>query len=231
VITANVFNRIFLIRVGSDTGTAFTVEHDGKQYLVTAAHLLLNVKPPYQIELFHEKTWKDLELELTGISPVADIAVFAPSFQLSPAFNLLATTTGVVYGQDVFFFGFPYGMLAEVGPLNRDFPLPLVKKACLSALTDGPDGGRLIVLDGHNNPGFSGGPVAFSEQGKPFGSSFKIMGVISGYRFDEQPAFYEGVATPFTVRSNAGIIFAYDIKHAIEEIEKNPNGVVIEISQ
>jgi hypothetical protein len=35
--------------------------------------------------------------------------------------------------------------------MNRNFPLPFVKKALLSAMANG-----YYYLDGHNNPGFSG---------------------------------------------------------------------------
>jgi len=228
MITTNVINRVFHIRVGSMTGTAFTIEDDKKQYLVTAAHVVASAKPPYRIEIYHEKKWKALELALTGICSVADTAVFAPSFQLSPAFDLPATSAGLVYGQDVYFLGFPYGIFAEAGALNRDFPFPLAKKACLSAFMDGDHGAKILLLDGHNNPGFSGGPVVFSEHGKPIGSSFRVTGVISGFRFAEEPAYHGGAPTPVTVRSNTGIIIAYDIKHAIEEIRKNPNGATIQ---
>jgi S1-C subfamily serine protease len=227
MITVNVINRIFHIRVGSSSGTAFTVEHDGKQYLVTAAHVISSATPPFRIELYHEKKWKDLELELTGISPIADIAVLAPPFQLSPTFDLPASGAGVIYGQEVFFLGFPFGIFAEAGAINRNFPIPLVKKACLSALMDGERGEKIILLDGFNNPGFSGGPVVFSEQGKQLGSSFRVMGVISAYRFYEEPTYRGGAPTPVTVRANTGIVIAYDIKHAIEEIRKNPNGIPI----
>jgi S1-C subfamily serine protease len=226
MITANIIHRVFHIRVGAATGTAFTIEHDDRQYLVTAAHVVSSLKAPYEVELFHQNAWKKLKLELTGIAANADIAVFAPAFQVSPALNMPVGSGGVVYGQDVYFLGFPYGISPDSGAINRAFPFPLVKKACLSAFTKDGDA-NVILLDGHNNPGFSGGPVVFPQQGQPSSSRLKIMSVISGYRFAEEPAYLGGTETPISVRANTGIIISYDIQHAVDEITRNPNGAQI----
>lgn len=226
MITANVIHRVFHIRVGTVSGTAFTIEHDERQYLVTAAHVVSSLNGPYEVELLHENRWKKMRLELTGIASNADIAVLAPPFQLSPALTMPIGAGGAVYGQDVYFLGFPYGISPDSGSINRAFPFPLVKKGCLSAFTK-ENGANVVLLDGHNNPGFSGGPVVFAQQGQPSTSRFKVMSVISGYRFAEEPAYQGGAATPITVRANTGIIISYDIKHGVEEITKNPNGVQI----
>ena len=227
MITSNVIQRVFHIKVPSGTGTAFTIEHEGKQYLVTAAHLAEQLVPPYSVHIFHDKVWKKIDLNLTGICHSADTAVFAASFALSPALYLPATTDGAIYGQDVYFLGFPFQISPEAGKINYDFPMPLVKKACLSGFLDGDSNSRLMLLDGHNNPGFSGGPVVFSEQGKPVSSSFRVMGIISGYRFSEEPIYSANIQIPANVRANTGIVLAYDISHAIDEIKKNPNGYSI----
>jgi S1-C subfamily serine protease len=227
MITSNVFCRVFFIKVGATTGTAFTIEDADRQYLVTAAHVVAGLTPPFSVELFHENQWKILELELTGICPVSDIAVFAPRFQLSPAFPLPASADGVMFGQDVYFLGFPYGITSDAASLNQGRPFPLVKKACLSAVTQSDKGAKIVLLDGHNNPGFSGGPVVFCERGKPLASSFKVLGVVSGYRFAEEPAYHGGAPTPVTVRANTGIVICYNITHAIDVIRKNPNGALI----
>jgi len=223
MITTNVIQRVFHLRVGTATATAFTIEHEHKQYLVTAAHVVSSLAAPYLVELFHDKVWKKLKLELTGITDGADIAVFAPPFQLSPTHSLPVGAGGAVYGQDVYFLGFPYGISPDSGSINGAFPFPLVKKACLSGFTK-EKGASVVLLDGHNNPGFSGGPVVFPQPGKPLKERFKVMAVISGYRFAEEPVYHEGVVTPISVRANTGITISYDIKHAIDAIEKNRNG-------
>ena len=59
--------------------------------------------------------------------------------------------------QDVYFLGFPYDLTNDGGTINRNFPIPLIKKGILSAIQVGEV--KTLLLDGHNNPGFSGGPV------------------------------------------------------------------------
>jgi hypothetical protein len=60
------------------------------------------------------------------------------------------------------------------------------------------------LLDGHNNPGFSGGPVVFKAV--------------------EQPIFQGDEETALTYRYNTGIIVAHDIKAAMTIIQGNPVG-------
>jgi hypothetical protein len=82
--------------------------------------------------------------------------------------------------QDAYFLGYPYGLHAEGGSLNAHFPLAIVKKACLSMFAlGGPD--AYILLDGHNNPGFSGGPVVFAPNGQ--GAPTNVAAVVSGYKY------------------------------------------------
>ncbi len=226
MITINIIQRVFHIRVGASTGTAFAIEQDDRQYLITAAHVVSSLKGSYVVELFHEGAWKTLALSLTGISQNADIAVFAPPFQLAPSLPTPVSADGVTYGQDVYFLGFPYGIAPEFEGLNRAFPFPLVKKACLSAFTK-ENGASVAFLDGYNNPGFSGGPVIFQPAGDNSNSRFRIMGVISGYRFANEPVYNGDLATPVSIRANTGIIISYDIRHAVDEINRNPNGAKI----
>ena len=44
MMTANVFRRTFFIRHRELTGTAFTIDQGGRQYLVTAAHICASMK-------------------------------------------------------------------------------------------------------------------------------------------------------------------------------------------
>ena len=39
MITANVIYRVFRLKVGLETGTAFTIEEEDREYLVTARHV------------------------------------------------------------------------------------------------------------------------------------------------------------------------------------------------
>jgi hypothetical protein len=109
----------------------------------------------------------------------------------------------------------------EVGELNRHFPLPLVKKGALSAVYFGPD--KHLLIDGHNNPGFSGGPVVFSQPNK-VPPKYKVAGVISAYRYEWDSVFLEDQETSLRFKYNTGIVIAQDIAHVISIIESNPIG-------
>jgi hypothetical protein len=154
-----------------------------------------------------------------------DICVLAPPHTISPSVEIDPTTRKITLGQDVYFLGFPYGLQSEVGELNDGFPFPLVKKACVSMLSLNGRGARYFLLDGVNNPGFSGGPVVFSPPGN--GEAACIAGVVAGYRFAWDSVYLDGKATELTVPSNTGIIMAYSIEHALEMIRANPGGAPI----
>jgi hypothetical protein len=87
---------------------------------------------------------------------------------------------------------------------------------------------RIWVLDGINNPGFSGGPVIFKT-----GPEQKILAVISGYHLEPTEVVSSAAAKKKapekrtqkqTVNLNSGFIIAYDIKYVVEAINKNPIG-------
>jgi hypothetical protein len=102
---------------------------------------------------------------------------------------------------------------------------------------------KFWVLDGINNSGFSGGPVAYLT-----GPRQQIFAVVSGYltepadvitsplqklaptkpppppqRKGSQPKKAAGGAKQ-TVNVNSGFIIAFDIKYAIDAIHKSPVG-------
>ena len=135
---------------------------------------------------------------------------------ISQIFGNSCSTEGLIWGQDVYFLGFPYDFVNNLDNLpGLERPIPFVKKACLS----GFEAGKIMLLDGHNNPGFSGGPICFKKI-SPQTTTMSIAGVISGYRFSQEPVYdLKGNDTGFYVKSNTGIIYAYDISLAIEIIK------------
>lgn len=224
-ITANILQRTFQFSFGEVQGTCFTIDYDNRQYIVTARHLVETITDYATIRVKHEKIWKDCPVNLVGHGEgKVDISVLAPRVQISPKHPLPPTSAGLVMGQDVYFLGFPYGLTSELGELNQNYPFPFVKKAIWSAADSDTN---LLFLDGHNNPGFSGGPVVFSEVGKP-ANQFSVAGVISGYRFNAEPVYLEGKPTSLEFRYNTGIILVYDIKHAVDLISQNPTGFKLE---
>jgi hypothetical protein len=88
MITFNVLDRIFFIR-GAEYGTAFTLDRDGRQYLVTARHLLGTDAGRSAIEVFHDDQWKSLPVRVVGFGVgEVDVAVLAPAVRLSEDIQL-----------------------------------------------------------------------------------------------------------------------------------------------
>ena len=98
-------------------------------------------------------------------------------------------------------------------------PVPFVKRVTVSTLF-----GKPYFLDGHNNPGFSGGPVVFCP---PARKEFQVAAVVSGYRSARAPIRDdEDRDTEFHLRENTGIVVAYDVNEAVALIRANPIGLV-----
>ncbi|HEY9629972.1 MAG TPA: serine protease [Coleofasciculaceae cyanobacterium] len=223
MITTNILFRVFHIQNRGKTGTCFTIDVDNKQYLVTAKHVIEGLSVSDRIQIFYEQQWKYLDVVILGkCDGDVDVAVLRPSIQLSPPFPLEPTTGGITIGQDIYFLGFPYGNMSNLTEMNRGFPLPLIKKGILSAIIR-EDGNELLFLDGHNNRGFSGGPVIFSKPFEP--PEYKVAGVIRGNLGRDEPIYDENKKlTALTYRYNTGIIIADDIRNAVDIIYANPDG-------
>lgn len=221
-LTSNITSRTFLIKFKNDYGTAFTIEVNNRQYLITARHVVEGIGDKGTIFIFHDSVWKPLEVKVIYCDEKdIDIVVLIPPFQLSPTLEIKTTNTGAMIGQDVYFLGFPYEWYSDFGFKNK-FPFPFVKKGILSAVQIKPD---VLYLDGNSNRGFSGGPVVFFI-GTNY-DSLSIMGVISDY-YSEQ-AFVKDVKQKKIVPINigSGIVKAYAIKYALDAIAKKPEGPVI----
>lgn len=226
MVPTNALQRTFRLKYRESTATCFTIDVDGRQYIVTARHALPNISDPVTIQLQHEGTWKDLTCAVVGLgADEVDIAVLAPPHAISPTHPLEATTKGMYLSQDAFFLGFPYGLHSEIGALNRDFPLPLVKKACVSLFSLTGSGPKYLLLDGHNNPGFSGGPVVYAVVGHL--PATNVAGVVSGYRFEWDKVFVKDQETDLAFKYNTGIVIAYSIEHAVDLIRSRPIGAPI----
>lgn len=207
MVPAQCYERTVRLDVPSSHGTGFTITRHGRQWLVTARHVVVDVDVS-DITV----TWRG-EPRAANLAPVprvsaADVAVFALGSELTPDLTLYPTTDGAVYTQDVYFLGYPYGLGLQAGGVM----LPFVKKAIISASMETADGVQVWLLDGINNPGFSGGPVVF-KRGNTI--DWCVGCVVSGYQF-EDTAVKGGVGM---VPVNTGIIYAYDIRYATEAID------------
>lgn len=226
VPTSNVLYRVLRIKTATATGSAFTVEVDGKQYLITARHLLEGFENGREVELWLGGRWsKTRARAIYPSSAAVDIAALDVDRVLTITFPLEASSGGLTLGQQVYFLGYPYGLgtsRSETAPPGFG-EIPFLKSGIVSAVDDRDPEASLLYLDGQNNPGFSGGPIVFWHSTS---RSFRVAGVVRGYRNealpvvkgknldDPQAKAYNDLYT----RANSGIVIGYDIRHIVDAI-------------
>ena len=232
-VTVNVLYRVLRIRYGGVASSAFTIDYLGKQYLVTARHSVQGLESQGTIELWRNGRWESLEV--SAIYPdnsVVDAVALLPKKPLTVDYPLSPTMGELQMAQQVYFLGYPSG-LATVGriPAPPGFgELPFIKSGIVSALDTRDESAIIIYIDGHNNPGFSGGPIVFRAGGT---GDFHVAGVVQGYRNEALPVLkrkdlgkpkasaYKDLYT----RANSGIVVGYSIKHITDAIENATNPV------
>lgn len=221
MVQAEVLQRVLRIRHGNSAGTAFTIECNKTQFIVTAKHIFEDSAYPVStnIDLLIDGNYQTFCVDIRyPADQDIDIAVMKtnPLTFVTPVYPNKNSSAGCIFGQDVYFLGFPfnYEELLSHFP-NSNAPTPFIKKACFS----GAQGTYQFFLDGINNRGFSGGPVCFKSQGD---QTFSIAGVISGYRYDKIPVYDKNTDKPLPqyVEENTGIIIVFDICSAVDIAEK-----------
>ena len=251
-LTTNVYDRVLMVRIGTTYGTAFALDVDGRQYIVTAKHVVAELGTEGTLLIDKSDMWVPVPVKVFRCDDPVDIAVLVPPRQLTVTYPLEATMQGVRYGQDMYFAGFPYGLHTNAPALNGGYPVAFVKKAVMSGEIS-EAGASEILLEGYNNPGFSGGPLVYRDLDRT-ASVYKVAGVIKGFRADIAPIFKQEVIRPDqvtqddiakerivrshdgrtlrlnetgeVVKLNTDILVAYNISYALALIRKNPIGPV-----
>jgi len=132
-----VYQRVVrLVTPDGSGGTAFTLDQGEVQYLVTAEHLVAAHPAGVSVAPIGNGWEQQFELvRLPGVTGGSDIAVFRLDAPITPRLPVEASFAQIVYTQDVYFLGFPYGL----GLQRANIPLlPFVKKGILSASVDTP---------------------------------------------------------------------------------------------
>jgi hypothetical protein len=224
MVSSNILQRVFNLRMGSQTGTGFAIEVDNRQYLITAKHVIGSSASSGTIEIFHDTNWVAGPYRLISVEPeTVDIAVLALNQQLAGVLPVALGIKGAFLSQEVFFVGFPFGLSINGRAANSGYPLPLVKHGIIAGFSNGE--GEPFIVDGINNPGFSGGPVAIAQNPQ----NPNIIGVVSGYRASVEAVFQQGQRTAdLSVQSNTGLLVAFEIDYAIKAIQKNPIGYLLQ---
>lgn len=222
--TANVIYRVVRIRTAGGTGSAFTIEVDGRQYLITARHNLRQFTGT--IDLWIGGQWTRASgRAIYPARETVDVAALDLGRPITVTYPLEPTAAGLTLGQQVYFLGYPFG-LSTLGtvPAPPGFgEIPFVKSGIVSALDTRNPEANVLYVDGQNNLGFSGGPIVFwhGETGM-----FRVAGVISEYRNEALPVvkrkdLRNSRAPAFGdlyTRANSGIVVGYDIQHIVDAI-------------
>ena len=209
--------------------TCFTYDSVGRHYIITARHVVHGLGAAGRLDIFRNGHWDPIPVRLVGKSEGdEDIAVLAPENILTPLHELVYGRGSFFYSQDIYFLGFPYGYQGFIPPeANNGLPLPVAKKGIISDIGSPARGHRRLLLDGHNNPGFSGGPVVYELQDGSRRTG--VCGVISGYQIAPEEVVMKdtGFPTGMVLRANTGIVIATEMTVAIEIIAANPIGFPI----
>lgn len=225
MVSTNILKRTFQVRVSDGTATAFTLDVGGRQYLVTARHVVECLTPHSTLDIYWNDTWTPNKIGDVWLSESgADLAVIDLLFPLSPSLPITADPMAVyTLSQQAYFLGFPFGLRTEVGDVNNGYPIPFVKAGIISSFAKHPSDSSVIFLDAINNFGFSGGPVVTVD------SQHRVtaIGVVSGYRHSDDPILVQGKPSGLTYRSNTGLVVAYNLREVFSRISASPTGAVL----
>jgi hypothetical protein len=196
------------------------------------------------------------DIDILVLAPEHTFAKYLPPDSMKPASDADPTAENalVPIGGDCEFLGYPYGggwkantPIYSIGNALKSpapatwFWSPFAKHCSLSGSIS-QNGINILVLDGIDNLGFSGGPVVTGK-----GTSLEVFAVISSYRAEPlevlpapdhtqayvsptpppQPGQKSSPASKQVVESNSGLILAYDIAPAIKAIRDHPIGPLL----
>lgn len=223
---------VFRFQYGHRAGTCFALEADGRQYIITARHLVEGIRDHDSVRVFLGQRWQEIKVKtIFPRNPKTDIVALVSNRKVAQRMDIPTAEAAIPIGQELYFLGFPFGLSTQIdGPLPK--PIPFINHAFLSAVDSRFCSGNVLYLDGHNNPGFSGGPVISAQQDDK--RELQIVGVLSAYRVrlnretitekaDARGEAIEKKSSRF-VQENSGILVAYHISEIIKAIRLNPTG-------
>jgi hypothetical protein len=246
--TSNILFKTLMIKSKTEAGTMFSIDVDDREYWLTAKHILTGRRSGPAGE-FSEKTasldvldpigraikWNSIQFAVIDPGKDIDIVVLIPNTTLQEiGIPSLKVSSSMGIGQECSFLGFPYANTWTATFNSTEYKMPFIKHCYISGIIRQP--AAVLVLDGINNLGFSGGPVLYQT-----GQNQVVLGVISGYHSEpgevhsiEVPDIPSAVQTPDerkpntkkkdVVDLNTGIILAFMADAAVDAIKKNPIG-------
>jgi len=217
-----------------------TLKELGRSYLTLTqdvSRVMTRIKALYRgwaIPCRRREQWLPVVFSVLDVGKNIDIVVLAaPKPLLAQALPSVPIGDDLMLGDDCQFIGFPYGggWRFTLKTDEKEYWFPFTKHCNVSGFAGGYDGEpRLLVLDGINNEGFSGGPVLSHT-----GAEQRIVAVISGYHTESAEVIAAVANRPNMAPApekhrkqvanvNSGFILAFGMQFAIDAIQKNPIG-------
>ena len=224
-LPAELLRQTFKVRTAAGTGTAFTIEVDDRQYIVTAQHVLGSTSPVMLEIQVSSTVWRPVPVTIIDMAgPPVDVAVLATDSMLGSRSSVPVGIGTVVYGQEVRFLGYPHDFEFVAVPEFRHAPLPLVKAGILSAIGDDGAGILHLLVDAAANRGFSGGPLVLPRRSEDGSIDWHIAGVVTGGYERRVPVKNESGAVIGWTKVDIGILHAISIDAVRRMIGDNPAG-------
>jgi hypothetical protein len=226
------------LRIGfhTSTGSAFTIEVDGRQYLVTAKHVIagfdVGAKDSDPVCFFFKENWHTLEINRVWYpSDGSDVAVMSLRHIMGQT-NEHGPDANFLRHQDCYIVGFPYAQRSSPAILEREngFPYPFARKGIIAGVMKESDKQHpTLYVDTYANPGFSGGPIVFERLDRPRGYHYRICGVLQGYMQTEEPVIgYEKKAvSTLSIFGNAHLSVGSSIQYAIDGAKALSDGALL----
>jgi len=215
-VPGEILGRTQLVRIGNLDGTAFSIDHNGKLFLITARHMVSGLPiTGGNIQIGRNGAW--LNYPITKVlfpeAPDVDIAVLETNEKVEKPYGITIASgeEGPTFGEVVWFLGYPYDLHTHLA--NGE--LPFIKRGTMSAIDATNPKAVVIYIDGFNNPGFSGGPVVYFDLKA---HAYRLIAVVQGFREDHASVLVNGQHVPTPVLVNSGILIAYNLRHAVEAI-------------
>jgi hypothetical protein len=218
-VTRGLLEHVYHLTTDTLQGTCFLIEYKNQEYLVTAAHLFKRkIKAKSEVKITIDNgTPMSLTAELLKHSDsTVDVAVLRIPISIKKS-EVYAIDGGVIIGQQVYFLGYPSFSGLQFATVGKLGTFPLVKGGIFSGGIQ-VNGYLLEFIDGHNNPGFSGGPVVFYNYEN---KTNNICCIISGYYNETKNLLIEGKASGYLFPENSGIIKSYPASLALRIIDSD----------
>lgn len=222
----NILASVFCIEYGDSKATAFAVKcTDSSVGFLTCKHLFKSLSDDVSVDFSliqsgGNRRWFNGHVYLSDCEDAAFIIVDDIDFLCPVSFDDIMQSGHCVIGDEIFTIGFPFIFNGDVESVpflwNGDlYPTGVFRHGYIasSGIVDATEDHGLILLDLHNNHGFSGS-VVFKKIYDNNDLRYYPIGLLSGYYWDKQNG-------SLVKGSNSGISYCSRFNNLIRRIVCN----------